>query len=174
MKMSRTGLWRPLAVMMIASQSAHAQTPVPPSPKDFVMAAVQSDQYEILAGNVAVAQSHDPRVLKFAQDMIHDHSRLSDDWRHAAMASGLEAPDQGVSSEQASLLGGLQSAPAKDFDKTYARQQELEHTQAVAVVESFATAGLDPHLRMLAESALPTLRDHLIMAQQLMIEIDGQ
>jgi putative membrane protein len=44
------------------------------------------------------------------------------------------------------LLSGLQGLRGRDFDKTYARQQELAHAQAVAVVESFAAAGSDPNL----------------------------
>jgi putative membrane protein len=162
--MSKTGVWGAFVLaVIVGGHGALAQTPIPPSPNDFVMAASQSNQYEILAARVASVQSQDPRVRTFAQKMIQEHTRLSQDLRNAAVASGLRAPDSGMSSDQAMLLSGLQGLRGRDFDKTYARQQELAH--AVAVAESFATAGSDPDLRKAAQSALPSIREHLKMAQ---------
>jgi putative membrane protein len=172
--MSKMGLsgTTALAVVM-AGHLAQAQTPIPPSAKDFAMAASQSDQYEILAATVAEAQSQDPRIRTFARQMIQEHTRLDEDLRKAAMASGLPPLVSGMSSDQASLLSSLQSVRGADFDKTYARQQELAHAQAVAVEESFAAAGSDPNLRKAAEAALPAIRNHLKMAQQLSADVGG-
>jgi putative membrane protein len=61
----------------------------------------------------------------------------------------------------------------QDFDKTYARQQELAHAQAVALEESFATAGSDPNLRTAAQYGLPSIREHLKKAQQLLVDVGG-
>ena len=125
------------------------------------MAASQSDQYEVLAASVAAVQGQDPRVRTFAQEVIQEHTRLAEDLRKAAGASGLPPPELGMSSDQASLVSSLQSVRGPAFDKAYARQQELARAQAVAVEESFATAGSDPNLRKAAQSALPSIRDHL-------------
>ena len=161
-----------LAIAFVGS-GAHAQTPIPPSPRDFVMAAAESDQYEILAAHVAVVQAQDPRVRSFAETMIRDHMRLSEGLRKAAVSAGLPPPGSGISSDQAALLSGLQSLSGADFDKVYARQQVLAHTQAAAVEDSFATAGADANLKKAAETALPTIRDHLKMARQLRAEVGG-
>ena len=159
--------------MAIGCQGAGAQTPIPPSPKDFLMAAAQSDQYEIFAAHLAEVQGQDPRVRAFAAGMIKDHARLTDDLRKAALASGLPPPGSGLSSDQAALLSGLQGLRGADFDKTYARQQELAHMQATAVEDSFATAGADANLKKAAQAALPTIQDHLKMAQQLRVALGG-
>ncbi len=138
--MTKTGQRAAFAVaIIIGGQAAQAQTPIPPSPKDFAMAAAQSDQYEILAAHVAEVQGENPRVRTFAKEMIKDHTRLATELRQAAAAAGLPPVPPGLSSDQASLLGGLQGARGKDFDNLYARQQELAHAQAVAVEDSFAT-----------------------------------
>ncbi len=158
---------------VLGSRGAEAQTPIPPSPQDFVVAAAQSDQYEILAANVAVVQAQDPRVRAFAEAMIRDHSRLTENLRQAAVASGLPSPGPGLSSDQAALLSGLQGLRGAEFDKAYARQQDLAHTQAVAVEGSFADAGADPNLRKAAQAALPTIEDHLKQAQKLRAEVGG-
>ena len=53
--MSKVGFWATAALALtIGEPAAHAQTPMPLSSKDFVMAASQSDQYEVLAANIAV------------------------------------------------------------------------------------------------------------------------
>jgi putative membrane protein len=172
--MSKIGRWGTTALAVIlGSYGAQAQTPIPPSPKDFAMAASQTDQYEVLAASVASVQGQDPRVRTFAQEMIQDHTRLSEELSKAATASGLPPPERGMSSDQAMLLSSLQSVRGPDFDKTYARQQELAHAQAVAVDESFAMAGMDPNLRKAAQSALPAIRDHLKKAQQLLVDVGG-
>ena len=172
--MSKTASCAGIALALaIGLQGALAQTPIPPSPKDFVMAAAQGDQYEILAAHIAEVQGQDPRVRAFAQEMIRDHARLTEDLRMAATASGLPLPGSGMSSDQAALLSSLQSFRGADFDKAYARQQALAHAQAVAVEDSFATAGSDPNLRKAAQSALQTIRDHLKMAQQLRDQVGG-
>ena len=92
--MSKTLVWGAFVLaVIVGGHGARAQTPIPPSPKDFVMAASQSNQYEILAARVASVQSQDPRVRTFAQTMIQEHTRLSQDLRNAAVASGLPAPE---------------------------------------------------------------------------------
>ena len=159
--------------LAIGCHGAQAQTPIPPSPQDFVMAAAQSDQYEILAAHLAEVQGQDPRVRAFAAEMIQDHTRLTDDLRRAAQASGLQAPGSGMSSDEAALLSGLQGLRGAEFDKAYARQQVLAHTQAAAVVESFADAGTDPGLKKAAQAALPTIKAHLSKASELRDEMGG-
>ena len=152
---------------------ARAEAPVPPSPKDFAMAAAQGDQYEIEAARVAEVEGRDPGVRAFAQEMIRDHARMREALRQAAAASGLPPPPPGMSGDQARLLGALQSLRGADFDRAYAHQQVLAHVQAVAVQETFAASGADPGLRKAAQSALPMIRDHLAEARQLSQRLGG-
>jgi putative membrane protein len=162
-----------LAVAALVSPPAWAQTPVPPAPRDFAMAAAQSDQYEILAGHLAVVQAQDPRVRAFAERMIKDHARLGGDLRAAVAKADLPPLPPAMSSDQAALLSGLQGLRGADFDKAYARQQVLAHTQAALVEDSFAAAGADPTLKKAAQSALPMIQEHLTMAKQLRADLGG-
>ena len=172
--MSKTALWTVIALAVaVECRGAQAQTPIPPSPRDFVQAAAQSDQYEILAARLAEVQGQDPRVRDFAGAMIRDHTRLGGDLRQAASAAGVETPGSGLSSDEAALLAALQGLRGAEFDKAFARQQVLIHTQAAAVEESFGDAGADPTLRKAAQAALPTIRAHLKDAQQLRAALGG-
>jgi putative membrane protein len=165
-----------VAVLIAATaggQAGWAQTPIPPSPKEFAMDASQSDHFEIEAARVAEVEGRDPRVRAFAKQMIGDHARLSEELDRAVAPSGMPPPQPGMSSDEAALLSSLQSVRGADFDRTYARQQILAHAQAVAVEESFAKAGADPNLRKAAQSALPVIQDHLRMAQRLRDQVGG-
>ena len=71
-----------------------------------------------------------------------------------------------MSSDQAAMLTSLQSLRAADFDKTYARQQALAHDQALAIMQSYATSGMDPNLQKVAQATVPIIQHRLEMAQQ--------
>jgi putative membrane protein len=154
-------------VTLLSVRAAMAQTAIPPSPADFATGAAQSDQYEIVAARDALGQSHDPSVRAFAQAMIADHARSSAALGQAAAASGLAPPPLAMSSDQAAMLSALQSLRGADFDKAYARQQVLAHSQALAVAQSFATAGADRRLREAARSTAPMIRRHFDRARQI-------
>jgi putative membrane protein len=128
---------------------------------------VQASQYEIDAARVVLAQSRTPGVRAFAQEMIEDHTRALASMRQAATASGLPEPPAAMSSDQASLLAALQSNRGADFDKLYARQQILAHSQALAVEQSYASAGPDGKLRQAAQTDVPMIQHHLERANAL-------
>jgi len=171
--MMKTGLFGAIALALIAtSHGTLAQTPIPPSPKDFVMATTQSEEYEIMSAQIADVEAKDSRVRSFAQEMVRDHTRLNENVRHAAMTAGLPAPNRGMSSDQAMLLSSLQSLRGAEFDRAYVRQQVLAHEQGLAVLKSFSTEGTEPNLRKSAQSVLPMIRDHLKKAEQLRSDIE--
>ncbi len=137
------------------------------------MASAQSDAYEIQAGRTAAAQTTDPRVRSFAEEMILDHTRTSEALGRAAAASGLEPPPPMLGGDQARMLSALQSQTGPDFDRSYARQQVIAHQGALAVEQSYAADGKDPNLRRAAAEATPLIRHHLEMAQQLKASLGG-
>jgi putative membrane protein len=164
------GLMTAVAVAGLAT-SAAAQAPRRPpgavAAANFAAAASQASQYEIEAAHAAQAESQNPRVQAFAQQMIEAHTRAQAAIRQAAAASGLTPPPPAMSSDQASLLAALQGVRGADFDRLYARQQILAHQQALAVEQSYASVGTDPNLRRAAQADVPMIQHHLEMAQNL-------
>jgi len=161
------------AAATVVGQGAQAQTRIPPTGPDFAVVAVQSDQYEIDAAEDALAQTQNPQVRAFAQQMIVDHTQSRDAMREAATVSGLPPPPAAMSSDQAALLASLQSLRGPDFDRTYAKQQVLAHRESLAVEQSFALAGADPNLRRIAHSSAPMIQRHLEMAERMRVALGG-
>ena len=65
------------------------------------------------------------------------------------------------------LIDDLNSAPAKDFDKTYANQQVDAHQEAVHLFKKYAAKGDDADVKQFAEKTLPTIEHHLEEAKKL-------
>lgn len=156
-----------------AGAAQAATPPPPPRTGDFVMAAAQSDQFETTEARVAAVEAHDPRVRAYAAEMIRDHAATTQALRRAATASGLAPPPPGMSSDQAMLLGALQSLTGPGFDAVYLRHQVLGHQAALDVETGYADAGSDPAVRGAARSAVPIIQHHLDMAKQLRAQVAG-
>jgi len=150
-----------------APQPLKPQTPAPMSTKDFLQAAAGYDQFEITEAQTALVQSHNPQVRAFAQEMIRDHEADAQALTQAATSSGLKPPSMSMSGDQSKLLSGLQGLTGRDFDRDYAEQQVLAHTQALVVVGGYADGGSDPNARQAAKTAVPMIQHHLEMAQRL-------
>jgi predicted outer membrane protein len=95
-----------LAFALTCGFSGAAQAQQPMSAEDFANAAVQSDAYEIAAGQTAVTQTHSDRIRAFAQQMIGDHTRSSQFLAMAASASRLPPPSVIVGGDPIDLSRG--------------------------------------------------------------------
>lgn len=139
--------------------------------REFVQAAGQSDTFEIREAQAILDQSTSPDVRTFAQHMLDDHIKMKAALADAAARAGLSPPPDGVSSDQALLLGGLQSQHGPDLDKTYLGHQVLAHRAALAVQQKYAAEGNEPTLRQVAASAVPAISAHLQRAEQMKAQI---
>jgi putative membrane protein len=149
---------------LVASQ-ALAQSTM--STQDFANATAQSDQYEIQAGRVAVTQSQNAQVRTFAQQMIDDHTRTSEDLQKAAAASGLPPLPKVTGGDQQKMLSALQSMKGTDFDRAFVTQQVMAHTSALVTEQAYAASGSDPRIKAVAQSSVPLIQRHLDMARQM-------
>ena len=151
-----------------AGGASTAPTPSPPvTPQDFVDAAAGASQYEIRAAQTALAQSKNPAVRAFAQEMIRGHDAMIANLRDAALLSSLKPPLNSVGGDQSPLLAALQGLTGVDFDKAYARQQILAHCAALATEGAYARTGSDRNLRDVANADLPVIEGHLKTARSL-------
>ena len=162
-----------LLVSSAIASASFAQEPGSRQTREFVQAAGESDTFEIMEAQAALAQSSDPQVLAFARQMIHDHGETSRALQEATMRAGLKPPPMAVGANQAPFLAALQSMRGPEFDKTYWRQQALAHRSALTVEQGYATDGDTPAIRQAAAAAIPTIQAHLAMAEQMVAKLDG-
>ncbi|MGY2736331.1 DUF4142 domain-containing protein [Sphingomonas sp. UYP23] len=136
--------------------------------RDFVQSLAQSDTFEILAAQSALAQSNDHDVRGFAQTMITDHIEMDRLLADGAAKAGLPPPVKAIGADQALLLNGLGGLTGAAFDKTYLQQQALAHRAALAEAQSYTASGDNAAMRAVARTAAQTISAHAAMVEPML------
>lgn len=139
-----------------------------PAP-EYVRKAAQSDEFELAEAHLAMHRSQNPRIQRFAQRMITDHTKSTMMIKMAVHRSGMPpAPPPPLSPEQEQMLASLRSAPpGPEFDRMYLDQQVQAHQMALGVHQAYANGGMDPALRHAARMIVPVVQSHLGMVQMM-------
>ncbi|MGF6768690.1 putative membrane protein [Paraburkholderia sp. GAS199] len=154
----------PGASAQTQAASTTAANPLAQVDKDFVQAASMSSSTEIDASKLASSNSTDNDVKAFAYHMMVDHTKLTLQLKMAA-PHGVVVPKD---NSDASVIDSLKNLKGAEFDKAYITKVGVEgHHQAVAAFEKEITDGQNADLKKAAQKALPTIRQHYQMAQQL-------
>jgi putative membrane protein len=153
-----------------AATAASLPDPVPsqaklsPADQQFVQDAGTAGATEIAASKLALTNSSDAQVKSFAQRMIADHTQLARNLDIVAKRQGITA----APSADASVTGSLESLHGADFDKAYIAQVAVDgHRKAVALFSAESKDGSNAQLKNVAARALPIIKHHYAMAQQL-------
>ncbi|TWF47798.1 DUF4142 domain-containing protein [Neorhizobium alkalisoli] len=140
---------------------------VAPKTEDFVAEAATSDMFEIESSKLAIERA-DPATKTFAQQMVADHTKTSDELK-ALVASGKvkAAVPAAMTSSQQSMLDKLKSLQGDDFTKQYHSDQEDVHEDAVDLFKRYGEEGENAELKAWAGTTRPALEHHLMMAKDL-------
>jgi putative membrane protein len=166
-----------LAVMLASpalAQSAAEKTGVnsvmgvAPKTEDFVTEAGSSDMFEIESSKLAVERSQDPATKTFAQQMIADHTKTSEELKALVSGGKVKATiPAAMSSAQQSMLDELKKLNGDDFTKQYHSDQEDAHEDAVDLFKRYGDEGENADLKAWAAKTRPALEHHLMMAKDL-------
>ena len=148
-------------VVMSTAQAKHAT-----ADQAFVTQAAQGGMAEVELGNVAHTQGSSDRVKQFGKRMADDHVKAGAALVTAANAAGLTIPTS-PSAKQKPMEARMNGMWGARFDKAYANAMIKHHRDTVALFEREAKMGSNEKLKAFAQEALPTLNDHLQMAEGL-------
>ena len=139
-----------------------------PSTPEFIQKAAMSDMYEVQAGKLAAEKGQSDAVKQFGQQMVDAHTKTTDELMGIVKSKNIkvDVPTK-LDSEHQKLIDDLNSASAKDFDKTYASQQVDAHQNAVKLFKKYAEDGDDPDVKQFAAKTLPAIEHHLDEAKKL-------
>ena len=131
----------------------------------FVEQAAQSDLSEIATSKLAQQKGGSDKVKQYAQHMIDDHTKTSQQLMTMAQSKNMELPSA-PNREQQRMMAKLEKASGDKFEREYMRGQVDSHQKAVSLFERQARNGRDPELKQFASTTLPSLREHLRMAKE--------
>lgn len=133
--------------------------------RKFVQQAAEGGMAEVAAGKLAQEQGQSAQVKEIANSLVEDHTKANDELKQIAAAEGIDLPaDAGMKHQNA--LAKLEQEPAEDFDRSFLRQQEKMHRQALSRFEKAAERSENQAIKQFAAKTVPSLREHLDAIEQ--------
>ena len=99
------------------------------------------------------------------QRTIADHQMLNDKLKQLAEQKNVQISTQLDTMHQA-MLDKLSNETGTTFDKQYVSDQVKGHQHAVALFQQATANNTDSNVKNYAETSVPTLQNHLQMAEQ--------
>ncbi len=130
----------------------------------FATKAAAGGMAEVQLGQLALKNASSGDVKAFAQKMVDDHTKANDKLKNVAAKDNITLPSSMDSKDQATYdrLSKLNGAA---FDRAYMRDMVADHKKDVADFQREASNGANPDLKNFASETLPTLQEHLKLAQ---------
>jgi putative membrane protein len=132
--------------------------------RQFVLEAAAGGMAEVELGRLAASKGTDPDVKAFGQRMVDDHSKANDKLKAIATEEGVTLPTA-LKGEMKAMHAKLSKASGAAFDKMYMSHMVKDHQKDVKEFEKESSSGKDMDVKQFATDTLPTLREHLQMAQ---------
>ena len=98
--------------------------------------------------------------------MIADHTKAHEQLKSIAKAKGIEMPNA-PSDLDLMRLKAMGALAGDEFDNAYIKQEVEDHDAAVKLFVQESDNGEDAQLKSFAATTLPTLKEHLQMAESL-------
>ena len=121
---------------------------------------------EIAAGKIATVNGSTDAVRAYGSHLVDDHTKAGDELKQIAATKSLQAPDAPDAKHQ-KAAAKLQETTGKSFDPMFKSQMVADHKATIALFKKEASGGKDADLKAFAVKTLPTLQQHLKMAQYL-------
>ena len=131
---------------------------------DFVNDAASGGTMEVKLGKLAQQKAQSPRVKRFGQMMVHDHSAANDTLKAIAKKQNITLPDS-LTGDMQSNYQSLSQKSGKDFDKAYMDMMVNDHKEDINKFQNAAQNVQDSAVKAFAAKTLPVLQKHLDSAQ---------
>ncbi len=151
---------------------AHARG-VPSADQQFADKAAIGGMTEVDVGRLTQQKAQDPRVKQFGQRMVHDHTDAADRLKQIAAAKDMTLPTK-LDKHAQQEIDKLAKLSGDEFDRSYIEAQVSDHKKVINEFEKEANSGSDSDLVKFAHTTLPTLREHLNLAQSAEKEVTGK
>jgi len=130
----------------------------------FVTAAAKGGLAEVQLGQLAADKASSDEVKKFGQRMVTDHGKANDELKSLAQQKNITLPTDVDATEKAThdRLAKLSGA---EFDRAFMQHMLADHRKDVNAFKRESTTGTDPDVKAWASKTLPTVEEHLKLAQ---------
>jgi len=135
------------------------------SDQKFVMDAAKGGLAEVELGKLAQEKASSEQVKNFGKRMVDDHSKANDELQTLAKNKNITLPSD-LDPKDKALKDRLSKLSGPAFDRAYMNAMLQDHRKDVSEFRTESTKGRDADVKAFASKTLPTLEDHLKLAQQ--------
>jgi putative membrane protein len=151
--------------------AALAQGAAVPAPdRAFAEKAAAGGAAEVEGGKVAEQRAANDKVKQFGARMVQDHGKANDELKQIAAGKGLQLPSAPDAHNQQEMAR-MQKLSGAEFDRAYMEHMVKDHKKDIAEFQKQASSGKDPEIKAFAAKTLPTLQEHLKMAEAANAEV---
>jgi putative membrane protein len=157
-----------LSFIFLAGASAafvFAQTKPPAADVRFMEKAAQGGMAEVKLGQLAADKGSSQAVKDFGQRMVTDHTKANNQLKDLASRKGVTLPDS-LDAKDQTIYDHLSKLSGAEFDREYMRGMVKDHRTDVNEFRKESESAKDADVREFAKQTLPTLEEHLKLAQQ--------
>jgi putative membrane protein len=151
------------AAFALAASSALAQNADKTSQK-FIKTVIQHNYAEIDLGKLAEQKAKSAEAKAFGEKLVKDHSDANQKAIAAAQQLGVDPPKSADISHKAGYLK-MKMLSGDSFDRSFAKDMVKDHQADIKQFQKEAQK--NDAAGQFAKETLPTLQDHLKMAQDL-------
>ena len=134
--------------------------------KDFVTSTGKGGKAEVELAQDALSHAENADVKSFAQKLVDDHTKANGELETYATGHGVTIPSE-MEGKMKEAKERLMKLTGKNFDQAFVKQMVEDHTSTIKAFEDESKKGTDTDLKAWVDKTLPTLRDHLKMAENL-------
>lgn len=149
---------------MAAEKSGQSSTAVSAADKAFVREAAIGGMAEVDLGNLAKEKASSADVKSFGERMATDHGKANDELKQWAEQNKVTLPTE-LDARHKATHDRLSKLSGEAFDKAYMKDMVADHKADVAKFRTESKSAHNADLKAWAGKTLPTLEDHLKLAQ---------
>ncbi|MEO5699460.1 MAG: DUF4142 domain-containing protein [Casimicrobiaceae bacterium] len=142
------------------------------SDRVFLKRAAQGGLKEVEFGKLAAAKATDPGVKAFAERMVKNHGEANKKLMDLSQSKGLVQPTAIRPGDQREM-DKLESLSGAQFDEAYLTNILADHKADVRDFDKHAKRADDADVKKFAADTLPTLQEHLRMAEETYAKMGG-
>jgi len=132
--------------------------------RKFITEAAQGGVAEVELGKLAAQKGSSTEVKQFGQRMVDDHSKANDKLQQLASQKGVTVPKE-MDAASKREYDKLQKLSGAGFDQEYMKTMVRDHQKDVKDFQKEQKAAKDADLKTFVTTTLPTLEEHLKLAE---------
>jgi len=131
----------------------------------FLKEAATGGLMEVELGKLATEKASSAEVKQFGQRMVDDHGKANQQLSTIAQQKNVQVPTE-LTGKAKGDYDRLSKLSGEQFDRAYMQLMVRDHRKDVSDFRKQSTSAKDADVKSFASQTLPTLEDHLKMAEQ--------